>query len=113
MNRGQVVEMIWPYSDLSGTKIRPAVVVQADYLNGLLDDTVFVKITGKRFGIPGTEVELDPASESASGLSKICYASCKDVLTRDQSKAGPVIGILSDDVMEKIEACLKQVFEIR
>lgn len=30
MNRGQVVEVNWPYSDLSGTKLRPAVVVQAD-----------------------------------------------------------------------------------
>ncbi len=66
MNRGQVVEVNWPYSDLSGTKIRPAVVVQADFLNGLIDDTILVKITGARFGIPGTEVELDPAVEPIS-----------------------------------------------
>jgi hypothetical protein len=46
MNRGQVVEVNWPYSDLSGTKLRPSVVVQADFLNGLVDDTIFLKITG-------------------------------------------------------------------
>ena len=56
MNRGEVVEVDWPYSDLSGTKVRPAVVVQADFLNGLVDDTIFVKITGRRFGISGTAV---------------------------------------------------------
>jgi mRNA-degrading endonuclease toxin of MazEF toxin-antitoxin module len=61
MNRGEVVQISWPFSDLSGIKRRPAVVVQADYLNGLIDDTILVKITGSRFGIPGTEVELDPA----------------------------------------------------
>src|ERR1700687_1529036 len=99
MNRGDVVEVDWPYSDISGTKARPAVVVQADFLNSLIDDTIFVKITGRNYGIPGTEVELDPAVETAAGLSKSCYASCKDFLTRDQGKVGQVIGVLSDTVM--------------
>jgi len=39
MNRGDVVLVDWPFSDLSGSKLRPAIVVQADFLNGLLDDT--------------------------------------------------------------------------
>jgi mRNA-degrading endonuclease toxin of MazEF toxin-antitoxin module len=112
MNRGDVVQVDWPYSDLSGTKVRPAVVVQADFLNSLIDDTIFVKITGRKYGIPGTEVELDPIVEIAAGLSKVCYVSCKDFLTRDQTKAGPVIGVVSDAVMRQIEACLKVVLEI-
>jgi hypothetical protein len=37
MKRGDVVEVDWPFSDLSGTKPRPAIVVQADFLNSLLD----------------------------------------------------------------------------
>ncbi len=112
MKRGDVVEVDWPYSDLSGTKVRPAVVVQADFLNGLIDDTILVKITGSRFGIPGTEVELDPARETSSGLSKICYASCYNVLTRDQAKIGPVVGYLSDAVMQQICDCVKIVLEL-
>ena len=112
MRRGEIVEVNWPYSDVSGTKVRPAVVVQANFLNGLVDDTIFVKITGKQFGIPGTEVKLDPADEQGSGLSKVCYASCKDILTRDQALAGPVIGYLSDAVMQQIGECLKVVMEL-
>jgi mRNA-degrading endonuclease toxin of MazEF toxin-antitoxin module len=112
MNRGDVVEVNWPYSDISGTKVRPAVVVQADFLNSLIDDTIFAKITGRKYGIPGTEVELDPALETAAGLSKVCYASCKDFLTRDRGKVGLVIGVLSDTVLRQIEACLKVVLEI-
>ena len=50
MKRGDVVEIDWQFSDLTGSKIRPAVVVQADYLHALLDDTILVKITGSRFG---------------------------------------------------------------
>ena len=63
MNRGDVVLVDWAYSDLTGTKLRPAVVVQADFLNGLIDDTILVQVTGTRHGISGTEVEIDPAQE--------------------------------------------------
>ena len=44
MKRGDVVQLDWPYSDGTGSKSRPAVVVQADFLNGMIDDTVFVQI---------------------------------------------------------------------
>lgn len=112
MNRGDVVEIDWPFSDLTGSKRRPAAVVQADYLNGLIDDTILVKITGSRFGIPGTEVPIDPAVETASGLSRLCYASCKDMLTRDQALILRTIGVLSDAIMNQIEDCLKAVLEL-
>jgi mRNA-degrading endonuclease toxin of MazEF toxin-antitoxin module len=112
MNRGDVVEIDWQFSDLTGSKVRPAVVVQADFLDGLSDDTILVKITGSRYGIPGTELEIDPAVETASGLSKRCFASCKDILTRDQTLVLRTVGYLSDAVMRQIEACLKTVLAI-
>ena len=109
MNRGEVVEVDWPFSDFSGSKPRPAVVVQADFLNGLIDDTIYVKVQGRAYGIPGTEVRLDPAIETASDLSMVCYASCKDILTREQALILRTVGILSDAAMGQIEACLKTV----
>ncbi len=87
-------------------------MVQADFLNGMIDDTVLVHITSIRHGIPGTEVRLDPAVETASGLSKMCYASCVNVLTLDQGLVLRTIGYLSDAVLRQIEACLKTVLEI-
>src|ERR1700734_1289820 len=86
MNRGEVVEVDWPFSDRTGSKTRPAVVVQADFLNGIIDDTILVQITGTRHGIPGKEVEVDPNAETNSGLSKICYVSCTNWLTVDQTQ---------------------------
>jgi mRNA-degrading endonuclease toxin of MazEF toxin-antitoxin module len=112
MNRGEIVEVDWPFTDLTGSKPRPAVVVQADYLNGLIDDTVYIKIQGTPYGIPGTEVRIDPTVESSSGLSKVCYASCKDILTREQALVLGVVGVLSDATMRQIENCLKQVLGI-
>jgi mRNA interferase MazF len=112
MNRGDVVEVDWPYTDLSGSKTRPAVVVQANFLNSLIDDTILVQITSKQHGIPGTEVLLDPAVEAAGGLSKVCVASCINVMTFEQARVLRRVGCLSDAAMRQVEACLKVVLEI-
>jgi mRNA-degrading endonuclease toxin of MazEF toxin-antitoxin module len=112
MSRGDNVEVDWPVTDMTGAKSRPAVVVQADFLNGLIDDTIYVKIQSTAYGIPGTEVRIDPAVETLSGLRKVCYVSCKDILTREQSLILGTVGILSDAAMRQIEACLKVVLQI-
>jgi mRNA-degrading endonuclease toxin of MazEF toxin-antitoxin module len=112
LNRADVVLVDWPDSDMLGSKLRPAVVVQADFLNGILDDTVFVQITGTKHGIPGTEVEIDPTQETGSGLVKVSYASCMNVLAREQALVDQTLGSLSATTMQKIEECLKVVLRI-
>jgi mRNA interferase MazF len=107
MTRGEVVLVNWPYSDRTGSKLRPAVVVQADYLAGILDDTLLVQVTSIRHGIPGTEVVLDPASEPGSGLLRLSYAFCPNVLTADPADIDQTIGVLSDAAMRQIDDCLK------
>lgn len=112
MGRGEVVEVDWTFSDMTGSKMRPAVVVQADFLNGLIDDTLLVQITSTRHGIPGTEVAIDPAAETGSGLNRLCYVSCTNILTRDQVLVGRTIGYLSDATMAQIGACPKTALEL-
>ncbi|MBI3409884.1 MAG: type II toxin-antitoxin system PemK/MazF family toxin [Planctomycetes bacterium] len=112
MTRGDVVEVNWPYSDLTGSKTRPAVVVQADFLNGIIDDTVLVQITSTRHHLPGTEVLIDPAQETTSGLRRVCVAACTNFLTLDQILILRTIGTLSDAAMQKINDCLKKVLEL-
>ena len=107
MNRGDVVEVDWPYTDMTGSKIRPAIVVQGDFLNGVIDDTILVQIASTRHGLPGTEVLLDPAVETNSGLGKLCVASCINVITFDQSFVLRTIGYLTDAAMQKVDDCLK------
>jgi mRNA-degrading endonuclease toxin of MazEF toxin-antitoxin module len=109
MNRGDVVQVNWPYSDQMGSKVRPAVVVQADFLNGLLDDTILVHITSAKHGTPNTEVEIDPTQEINSGLSRLCYASCTNFLTLDQTLVQRHLGYLSAATMQSIEQCVKTV----
>ncbi len=107
MTRGEVVLFDWPYTDGTGRKMRPAVVVQSDFLHGILDDTILVQITTTRHGIPGTEVELDPAVETASGLLHLSFVFCPNIMTADPAFIDATIGVLSDQAMRKIEDGLK------
>ncbi|PWT70246.1 MAG: hypothetical protein C5B46_09815 [Proteobacteria bacterium] len=112
MNRGDVVLVDWPYSDRTGSKLRPAVVVQGDFLNGLIDDTILVQITRTAHGILGTEVQLDPIGEPASGLLHVSVASCFNVLTADPDLIDQRIGRLTDATMQQIDECLKKVLAL-
>lgn len=87
-------------------------VVQADFLNGLIDDTVLVQITRTIHGIPGTEVRIDPAQETASGLAHLSVASCANFLTADPALIDQVIGYRSATAMQQIESCLKKVLQL-
>jgi mRNA interferase MazF len=113
MKRGEVVLVDWPYSDRTGSKLRPAVVVQADFLNGILDDLILIQITSTRHGIPGSEVELDPAVETNSGLLHLSYVFGPNLLTADPQMIDQAIGVLSDAAMQQIGDCLKKVLDLR
>src|SRR5262245_7326501 len=111
MKRGEVVLVDWPFSDRTGSKLRPAVVVQADFLNTAITDTVLVQITGTtRRAV--TEVLLDPAVETASGLRQVSYAVCNNITTVDQGLALRRMGELSAQAMNEIEDKIKTALEL-
>jgi mRNA interferase MazF len=106
MTRGDVVLVDWPFSDRKGSKLRPAVVVQADFLNNLIADTILVQVTGRTRGAV-TEVLLDPAVETASGLKQVSSAVCNNLQTLDQSLIRKRMGELSASAMRQIEEKIK------
>lgn len=108
--RGDVVRVDWPYSDRTGSKVRPAVVVQSDALNSQIDDTVLVSRTHRAVGM--TEVLIDPAVETNCGLRCPSVVSCSNLLTIDQSLVVQALGRLSTSAMRQIETCLKTVLEL-
>ncbi len=106
MKRGDVVLVQWVDNDLRPGKRRPAVVVQADFLNTLISNTVLVQIT-KTIRNATTEVLIDPAVETGSGLQFVSVASCNNLLTVNQTKIDRRLGFLSDAMMRQIDECLK------
>jgi mRNA interferase MazF len=106
MKRGDVVLVVWPYSDGSGAKSRPAVVIQADFLNIRIADSVFIQITSRPRGI-STEVLLDPVVEVSSGLRLVSFAVSNNILTIDKGFVRRRLGELSAPALQQIESAVK------
>jgi mRNA interferase MazF len=108
LQRGDVVRVDWPYSDRTGSKVRPAVVVQDDPFNRLITDTILVLISRTHRAVGTTEVEIDSATETQCGLRYRSVVSCTNLLTVDQGLIPQTIGHLSAPSMHKIDASLKK-----
>jgi len=106
MNRGDVVLVDWIDSNLTLGKRRPAVVVQADFLNAMIANTVLVQVT-KTIRNAATEVMIDPAVETTSGLQFVSVASCNNFLTVRQARIAKILGSLSAAIMQQIDDRLK------
>lgn len=66
---GQVVLILFPFSDLSSSKLRPAVVL-ADAGRG---DWILCQITSKPYGDPRS-IEITDADFASGSLSVVSYA---------------------------------------
>jgi mRNA interferase MazF len=111
VQRGDVVMVDWLFSDRSGSKRRPALVVQANAYNIVLDDTILALITSssrRRVGA-ATQLEIDIASPDGiqTGLAINSVVQCENLLTVDRGFILRVRGRFSTALMQQIDACLK------
>jgi mRNA interferase MazF len=108
VKRGDVVLFDFPYSDLTGGKLRPAVVVQADALNQSIDDTILALVTRTRRG-GATELLIDVTTPDGkqTGLVHTSIVDCKNLLTADQSLVYTTLGSLSASLLQGLESCLR------
>jgi mRNA interferase MazF len=116
VSRGDVVMVDWQFSDRTGVKTRPALVVQSDQLNTQLDDTILALITGsKRRRVGATTqllVEVTTPDGQQSGLRFDSLVQCENLVTLDQSLILGQIGEFSGALMQQIDACLRAALGI-
>ncbi len=116
VRRGEVVIVDFPYSDQTGRKVRPALVVQSNVWNQRLDDTILALITSSRHRKVGatTQYLIDISTDEGqqTGLRLDSVVQCENLITYDQSLILRVIGSLSTSAMHRIDACLKAVLGI-
>jgi mRNA interferase MazF len=109
--RGSIVMVDFPYSDRTGSTVRPALVVQDDGLNRQLDDTILAMITSSRRRMIGAATQLlierSHPDFTASGLRLDSVIQCENLVTIDQALILRVIGSLSAATMQEIDICLK------
>lgn len=116
MNRGDIVLVNWPFSDRTGSKVRPALVVQADQLNLPLDDTVISTITSSRRRNIGSSTQVliktDTTDGKQSGLRMDSIVQCENLLTIDQKFIIRTLGTLSDQIMQQVDNGLRAVLNL-
>jgi mRNA interferase MazF len=112
MKRGDVVIIDFPYSDRTGSKVRPSLVVQSDALNSIRDDVILAIITSVSSGRPNTEILIEVTDEPGSGLRFNSYLQCDTLAALDQSLILDVIGSLSARAMQIVNSCLKAGLEL-
>ena len=102
MKRGEVVAFDYPFSDGSGTKMRPALVVSSDALPRR--DVILAMISGTA---SSTSIAIDPGSEPHSGVKQPCHVRCDKLFSVDQSRVIGSVGRLSPRAMKQTNDTLK------
>ncbi|MBX3413290.1 MAG: type II toxin-antitoxin system PemK/MazF family toxin [Pirellulales bacterium] len=104
MKRGEIIIVEYPFTDLSGSKRRPAFVVQSDTIKS--PDIVIAAISASAPLIP-TRVLIEPAREPASRLTAVCVVRCENLSTIQPTLVLGAIGNLSKTAMREVDKCLK------
>jgi len=111
VNRGDVVLLDYPFSDASGRKVRPALVVQSDARNAILTHTILAMITKNvsRVGVDSTQVLVDISTPDGqlSGLRATSAITCGNLFTAHEDRIQKKIGDLAPSLMQQVELALK------
>ncbi|MBI5567956.1 MAG: type II toxin-antitoxin system PemK/MazF family toxin [Chloroflexi bacterium] len=108
--RGEVVLVSFPFTDLSGAKQRPALVVSADWFNRANADCVLVAITSN---VPArlkrSELLLLASDLISAGLPKASIIRAGKIFTLQQSLIRKPLGKLSAGTLASVLAAMQDV----
>lgn len=104
MKRCEIIIVDYPFTDQSGSKRRPALVVQSDAIKS--PDIVIAAISASA-QLTSTRVLIEPSREVTSRLTVPCAVRCENLSTVQQSMVLGSIGYLSKATMRKLDECLK------
>lgn len=105
MTKGDIVLITFPFTDLSGSKLRPAVIL----VDTLSDITVCFITTQLGWQEP-TDVLLQPSS--TNGLRKQSLLKLSKIATLDKNLAKGLLGRLSEQDTIEMNIKLKKLFQI-
>ena len=114
VSRGDIVLVDYPFSDRTGSKVRPALVVQADALNHRITDTILASISRSTHRASATQLFIDISTPdgSGTGLRQDSMIQCENLLTYDQRLVINKIGQLPTSLLERIKDCLKAALDL-
>lgn len=116
VSRGDVVLVDFPFPDGTGSKVRPALVVQADRNNARIANTVVAMITRRTHKATSepTQVLVDPKRTDGqpTGLLTLSAITCENLFTVNQRRIIRTLGKASDTLMIAVDDCLKTALDL-
>ncbi|HUO04818.1 MAG TPA: type II toxin-antitoxin system PemK/MazF family toxin [Candidatus Binataceae bacterium] len=110
--RGDVVLVPFPFTDLTGAKQRPAVVVSPDANNVNRPDVVIVAITSQMpSALASDEIAVPPGDLAACGLLKPSIVKAAKLVTIHQDLIRKRIGLMPRAALERVLEAVRKQFE--
>lgn len=105
MAKGDIVLITFPFTDLSGTKLRPAIVL-VDSEN----DITVCFITSRLEWRDKSDIILHPSTEN--GLRKQSLIRIAKIATLDKTLAKGLLGKLTSDELKLLNEKLKELLQL-
>jgi len=105
--RGTIILVPFPFTDLTGNKVRPALIISKGKVG---EDVVVVFVTSQTKLRENHLVNLTPDQEN--GLKTTSKIVCSKIATLDAKIVLGEIGLISSVVQQKVDTELKKVLGI-
>jgi mRNA interferase MazF len=114
MKPGDVVLISYPFTDLSATKVRPAVVISSLKYNQRQDDAIFLPITHNVSRILQEDASIQPTDDGfqETGLKMASAIRVGKIFTLQKNLVKSRLGNVSVELLNKIRLSLKKLLVI-
>ena len=106
--QGDIVVLELPFTDLLGSKLRPALVLNAVDLG---DDMIVAKITSS----PG--LHRIPITQSDLAIGRLkrepSYIDCSSIFTVEKKLVVKIVGRLAEEALFKVKEELNNIFDLK
>ncbi len=102
---GQVVSSVFPFSDLTSKKLRPAIIVAI----GDFDDIIMCQITSKIYS-SSKPIHIVTSDFAEGNLPLDCYVRPDKLFTADESIVHKVYGTVKPLKLHQIHTEIRQLF---
>ena len=109
--KGDIVAVELPFSDFSGSKLRPVLIVSGNTFNKNSNDVVVAKITSSSFD-PTWEIKIDQEDLEEGVLKKPSVIDLSFLITIEKPLIKKKIGSVKKHIVNKVNAKLATLFEI-
>ncbi|OJV86005.1 MAG: hypothetical protein BGO34_18995, partial [Bacteroidia bacterium 44-10] len=103
--KGDIVLVSFPFTDFSGNKVRPALVLSVSTL-----DVIVAFISTQLHRKEQVDIELDPSSDN--GLKRVSIIKVAKLVTIEKKLVLGLLGKLDDKKLSELDKGLKKIFQL-